>query len=99
MSIADQNERDVFAFAHQLKSDEEREVYLKEACAGRPELLERVRTLFEASAIEDGRNNGSHYSYGHIDHYPSSAWEVGKKLDRRFELQGVYAAFLSRRLC
>ena len=45
------------------------------------------------------RNNGSHYSYGHIDHYPSSAWEVGKKLDRRFELQGVYAAFSSRRLC
>ena len=53
MNPADINEREIFVAAHQLKSDEEREVYLQEACAGRPELLERVRSLFKASANED----------------------------------------------
>ena len=46
-------ERDIFVHAHQLDSDAERETYLNEACAGRPELLDRVKKLFEANAIED----------------------------------------------
>ena len=54
MSIADQNERDIFVVAHQLKSDDEREAYLQKACADRPELLQRIQTLLKASVVEDG---------------------------------------------
>jgi WD40 repeat protein/RIO-like serine/threonine protein kinase len=54
LSIADQNERDIFVFAHELTSDDEREAYLQKACAGRPELLERIQTLLKASIVEDG---------------------------------------------
>ncbi len=51
--MADHTERDIFVHAHQLNSDAEREAYLNEACAGRPDLLERVRKLFQANDIED----------------------------------------------
>ena len=54
LSIADQNERDIFVVAHQLKSNDEREEYLQKSCADRPELLERIRTLLKASIVEDG---------------------------------------------
>jgi len=54
LGIADNNERDIFVSALQLKSAAEREAYLKEVCASHPELLDRVRTLLKANAIEDG---------------------------------------------
>jgi WD40 repeat protein/serine/threonine protein kinase len=52
--MAENTERDIFVHAHHLASDAEREAYLNEACADRPDLLERVKQLFEANAIEDG---------------------------------------------
>ena len=45
-------ERDIFVHAHQLDSDAERETYLIEACAGRPELLDRVKKLFEVMILK-----------------------------------------------
>ena len=51
--LVDFNEREIFVYAHGLKSGEEREAYLNDVCAGRPELLERIRTLLKASAIQD----------------------------------------------
>ena len=52
--MSDNTERDIFVNAHQLESDSEREAYINEACAGRPELLQRVKELFDANVIEDG---------------------------------------------
>jgi hypothetical protein len=54
LDAAENTERKIFVAAHQLNSDDEREAYLKDACADRPELLQRVRHLLTASAIEDG---------------------------------------------
>jgi WD40 repeat protein/serine/threonine protein kinase len=54
LGIAENDERDIFVSALQLKSAAEREAYLKEVCASRPELLDRVRSLLQANTIEDG---------------------------------------------
>jgi serine/threonine protein kinase/WD40 repeat protein len=42
------SEESIFAAALAVESPEAREAYLKQACAGRPELLENVRSLLEA---------------------------------------------------
>ncbi len=53
MSIEVNNERDIFVSALSLGSADEREAHLKKVCADRPDLLNRVRSLLEASEIDD----------------------------------------------
>ncbi len=53
MSIEFNNERDLFVSVLSLESADEREAHLKKACADRPDLLNRVRSLLEASEIDD----------------------------------------------
>ncbi len=48
------SEREIFLSVLSLGSAGEREAHLKKVCAGRPKLLNRVRSLLEANEIEDG---------------------------------------------
>ncbi len=48
------SEREIFVSVLSLGSAAEREAQLKKVCAGQPKLLNRVRSLLEASEIEDG---------------------------------------------
>ena len=82
--MAENTERDIFVQAHQLESDSEREAYINDACAGRPDLLERVKKLFNADAIEDGFLGGGkemiewlQKSYGHDDR-----WVFGEPMNK-----------------
>jgi hypothetical protein len=53
------SDRDIFSAALETDQRAERVVYLDEACAGNPELRERVETLLAAHAAVSGRPNAT----------------------------------------
>jgi len=54
MAVDRKSEREIFLAALERTSPAEREAFLKEVCAGRPDLLRRIKALLKANEIEDG---------------------------------------------